>query len=212
MEDLRSYLEQWEKRRDELISQIQESVRLTGRLLEAFMKVPRNLFVQDRWAFMDIALPIDFGQTSSQPSVIARMLQLLEVSEEHKVLEIGTGSGYQTALLCELAREVFSMDIFERFVRRTEHLLETLGYRNFHLKVGDGCKGWKEHAPYDRIIVSARAEDVPDELLSQLGEGGIMVIPLGDEEFQFLTKIIRKGGKLERWKDIAVRFVPLLCD
>ena len=139
------------------------------------------------------------------------MIYLLNVHEDHKVLEVGTGSGYQTALLCELAREVYSIDIHENLVREAAEKLKLLGYGNCHLKVGNGCYGWEEYAPYDRIIVSARAEEIPPALLEQLKDGGIMVIPLGGPELQFLTKVVKKDGEIYMERDIPVLFVPLIC-
>ncbi len=210
-EELEHILKEWEQNKHLLLSSVFTSSPTTPAIRRAMEKVPRNLFVPSPYAFIDRAIPIESGQTTSQPSVIARMLYLLEVEPHHKVLEIGTGSGYQTALLCELAGEVYSVDIHENLVREAAKRLELLGYDNCHLKVGNGCYGWEEHAPYDRIIVSARAEEVPPALLEQLVDGGIMVIPLGDPELQFLTRIRKVGDRIEKEVDIPVLFVPLIC-
>ncbi len=210
-EELEHILKEWEQNKHLLLSSVFTSSPTTPAIRRAMEKVPRNLFVPSPYAFIDRAIPIESGQTTSQPSVIARMLYLLEVEPLHKVLEIGTGSGYQTALLCELAGEVYSVDIHENLVREAAERLELLGYDNCHLKVGNGCYGWEEHAPYDRIIVSARAEEVPPALLEQLVDGGIMVIPLGGPELQFLTKIRKVGDRIEKEVDIPVLFVPLIC-
>ncbi len=210
-EELEHILKEWEQNKHLLLSSVFTSSPTTPAIRRAMEKVPRNLFVPSPYAFIDRAIPIESGQTTSQPSVIARMLYLLEVEPHHKVLEIGTGSGYQTALLCELAKEVYSVDIHENLVREAAERLRLLGYDNCHLKVGNGCYGWEEHAPYDRIIVSARAEEVPPALLNQLKDGGIMVIPLGGPELQFLTKIRKVGDRIEKEVDIPVLFVPLIC-
>ncbi len=210
-EELEHILKEWEQNKHLLLSSVFTSSPTTPAIRRAMEKVPRNLFVPSPYAFIDRAIPIESGQTTSQPSVIARMLYLLEVEPHHKVLEIGTGSGYQTALLCELAGEVYSVDIHENLVREAAERLELLGYDNCHLKVGNGCYGWEEHAPYDRIIVSARAEEVPPALLEQLVDGGIMVIPLGGPELQFLTRIRKVGDRIEKEVDIPVLFVPLIC-
>ncbi len=209
--ELEKILREWEENRHLLLSSVYASTPTTPRLREALEKVPRNLFVPSPYAFIDRAIPIESGQTTSQPSVIARMIYLLNVHENHRVLEVGTGSGYQTALLCELAREVYSIDIHENLVREAAEKLKLLGYENCHLKVGNGCYGWEEYAPYDRIIVSARAEEIPPALLEQLKDGGIMVIPLGGPELQFLTRVVKKDGEIYMERDIPVLFVPLTC-
>ncbi len=210
-EELEHILREWEENKHLLLSSVFTSSPTTPAIRRAMEKVPRNLFVPSPYAFIDRAIPIESGQTTSQPGVIARMLYLLEIEPHHRVLEVGTGSGYQTALLCELAREVYSIDIHENLVREAARRLRILGYDNCHLKVGNGCYGWEEYAPYDRIIVSARAEEVPPALLEQLADGGIMVIPLGGPELQFLTKIRKVGNEIEKEVDIPVLFVPLIC-
>ncbi len=210
-EELEHILREWEENKHLLLSSVFTSSPTTPAIRRAMEKVPRNLFVPSPYAFIDRAIPIESGQTTSQPGVIARMLYLLEIEPHHRVLEVGTGSGYQTALLCELAREVYSIDIHENLVREAARRLRILGYDNCHLKVGNGCYGWEEYAPYDRIIVSARAEEVPPALLEQLVDGGIMVIPLGGPELQFLTKIRKVGNEIEKEVDIPVLFVPLIC-
>ncbi len=210
-EELEHILREWEENKYLLLSSVFTSSPTTPAIRKAMEKVPRNLFVPSPYAFIDRAIPIGSGQTTSQPGVIARMLYLLELEPHHRVLEVGTGSGYQTALLCELAREVYSIDIHENLVREAAERLRILGYDNCHLKVGNGCYGWEEHAPYDRIIVSARAEEIPPALLKQLADGGIMVIPIGGPELQFLTKIRKVGDRIEKEVDIPVLFVPLIC-
>ncbi len=210
-EELERVFREWEENKHILLSSVFTSSPTTPAIRRAMEKVPRNLFVPSPYAFIDRAIPIGSGQTTSQPSVIARMLYLLDVEPHHRVLEIGTGSGYQTALLCELAREVYSVDIHEDLVREAAARLKLLGYDNCHLKRGNGCYGWEEYAPFDRIIVSARAEEIPPALLDQLAEGGIMVIPIGGPELQFLTRVRKTKGGIEKEVDIPVLFVPLIC-
>lgn len=182
------------------------------RVLQAFLAVPRERFVPPRervHAYADRPLPIGFGQTISQPYMVAIMLEALELSGREKVLEIGTGSGYQTALLAELAREVFTVDIIPELVEQARWVLRDLGYRNIHFRVGDGGEGWPEHAPYDRIIVSAAMPAVPPPLLEQLAEGGILLGPVGDLMEQDLVRIRKEGGEIREEKLGRCAFVPL---
>jgi len=182
------------------------------RVLEAFLKVPRERFVPARervHAYADRPLPIGFGQAISQPYMIAIMLEALELSGREKVLEIGTGSGYQTALLAVLVREVYTVDIIPELVDQARWLLKDLGYRNVHFRAGDGGEGWPEHAPFDRIIVSAAMPEVPPPLLEQLGDGGILVGPVGDLMEQDLVRIRRRGDEFARESLGRCAFVPL---
>ncbi len=195
------------------------SLHLKGRdikdekILKAFEKIDRELFVpksQIPHAYEDRPLPIGEGQTISQPYIVAFMLQLLDVEKHHKVLEIGTGSGYQTALLAELAKTVYTVEIKERLLEKAKKILSSLGYKNIHFKLGDGKKGWKEHSPYDRIIVSAAPQTIPEELINQLAPGGKMVIPAGSF-FQNLYLIEKdSNGNVKKTKSLAVSFVPLV--
>jgi len=178
-------------------------------------EVPREHFVMAEFldsAYADQALPIACGQTISQPYVVGYMTERLEVEPQHRVLEIGTGSGYQAAILSRLAREVVSIERYRTLAETARARLKTLGYANVTILVGDGLDGAPERAPFDRIIVTAAAEEVPPALTEQLREGGKMVLPLGPRDgTQHLVKLTKTAdGKLKREELIAVRFVPLL--
>jgi protein-L-isoaspartate(D-aspartate) O-methyltransferase len=183
-------------------------------VLEAILKVPRNEFVPEEYwqlADRDCPLPIGYQQTISQPYVVALMTELLALRATDRVLEIGTGSGYQTAVLAEIVREVYTVELVAALGRRGRRTLETLGYRGIHYRIGDGFAGWPECAPFDAIIVAAAATEVPRPLLEQLADGGRMVIPLGEpEEVQTLWKIIKSDGQIKREKHGLVRFVPFV--
>jgi protein-L-isoaspartate(D-aspartate) O-methyltransferase len=182
-------------------------------VLRAFERTPRHLFVPSgvrHRAYEDTALPIGSSQTISQPSVHARYLQLLRLGGHEKVLEIGTGSGYQTVLLSHLVAQVFSIERVPELLDRAREVIAECGARNISLMLGDGTLGWREYSPYDAILVSAAAPEVPQPLLDQLAEGGRLVAPLGDREEQMLVMVTKRAGRLER-RDIApVRFVPLM--
>ena len=182
-------------------------------VLRAFDQTPRHLFVPTgvrHRAYEDSALPIGNGQTISQPSVHARYLQELRLAGRERVLEIGTGSGYQTVLLAHLVEQVFSVERVPALLDRAREVIQRLGVRNVSLLMGDGTLGWRDYAPYDAILVSAAAPEVPAPLVQQLAEGGRILIPLGARDEQILTVCTRRGTQLER-RDIApVRFVPLL--
>ena len=182
-------------------------------VLRAVDLTPRHLFVPTgvrHRAYEDSALPIGNGQTISQPSVHARYLELLHLTGKERVLEVGTGTGYQTVLLSHLAAQVFSMERVAALYERAREILRELDVRNVSMLLGDGTIGWREYAPYDAILVSAAAPDVPAPLLEQLAEGGTLLIPLGGKDEQMLVSFDRRDGALVR-RDIApVRFVPLL--
>lgn len=183
------------------------------RVLEAFLKVPRHLFVQpaiQHRAYDDNPLPIGQGQTISQPLMVALMTQALRLSGPERVLEIGTGSGYQAAILAELAAQVFTVERIETLARQARQVLDDLRYANIAVKIGDGTLGWAEHAPYDRIIVTAGAPRVPKAYWGQLAEGGIMAIPVGDSYAQSLQVIEKKEGREVRSDHGLCTFVPLL--
>jgi protein-L-isoaspartate(D-aspartate) O-methyltransferase len=188
--------------------------RLGDRVMEAMARVPRHQFVpvelQD-WAYEDLPLPIGCGKTISQPFMVALMTDLLAIEEHDKVLEIGTGLGYQAAILAELAEHVFSVEIVEELAREGERRLRAIGCDKVQLRVGDGSRGWPEHAPFDKIIVTAAPEVIPQRLLHQLKPGGKMVLPAGPEEEQKLF-IVEKGNdsRLRTRELIAVRFSPLI--
>jgi len=184
------------------------------RVLAAMRKVPREEFVpedQRPFAFEDRPLPIGEGQTISQPYIVALMTELLELKEGEKVLEIGTGSGYQAAILAELTPNVYSIEILEPLAKRAKETLERLGYDGIKLMTGDGYKGWPQYAPFDAIIVTCAPESVPEPLKEQLKEGGRMVIPVGAQwTGQTLYVLRKKGGKLVGEEGIPVRFVPMV--
>jgi len=184
-------------------------------VLRAMDAVPREYFVASDSldsAYADQALPIACGQTISQPYVVAYMTEQLEVEPQHRVLEIGTGSGYQAAILSRLAREVVSIERYRTLADTARERIKTLGYANVTVLTGDGMAGAPEHAPFDRIIVTAAAAEVPQALTDQLAEGGKMVIPVGPRNgTQYIIKLTKRaGGELTREHLIAVRFVPLL--
>jgi protein-L-isoaspartate(D-aspartate) O-methyltransferase len=183
------------------------------RVLGAMEKVPRHLFVPEAMraaAYADEPLPIGEGQTISQPYIVAYMTEALELRGGEDVLEIGTGSGYQTAVLAELAREVFTVEVIEGLSLRARERLNGLGYRNIRFHVGDGSKGWPDAgARFEAIIVTAAAPSVPEDLERQLAPSGTMVIPVGTD-FQELVRIRRKRKGLKRDRLLGVRFVPLV--
>ena len=182
-------------------------------VLHAVDAVPRHAFVPAavlHRAYEDSALPIGNGQTISQPTVHARSLQELRLGGNERVLEIGKGSGYQTALLAKLAAQVFSIERMPALLDRAREILAQIGVRNVSLLLGDGTLGWREYAPYVGIVVGAAAPDVPQPYVEQLAEGGRLVIPIGDREEQVLAVFTKRGGRLERRDVGPVRFVPLV--
>ncbi len=185
-----------------------------ARVLEAIEKTPRDLFVEDGClsrAWEDTALPIACGQTISQPYIVAYMTEQLEVSPRHRVLEVGTGSGYQGAVLARLARRVFTVERHRPLLEQARRRFALLGLDNIETRLADGYKGWPEAAPFDRIIVTAAAPRVPEALLDQLAEGGVMVIPVDTPRgYQELLRIRRTPHGFERERLIPVRFVPML--
>jgi len=184
------------------------------RVLAAMEAVPRHRFVPAQYAedaYGDHPLPIGYGQTISQPYIVALMTELLELKGHEKVLEIGAGSGYQAAILSLLAREVFTVERIPQLAEKARERLSELGYRNVHIRVGDGYEGWPEHAPYDAIIVTCAAEEIPPPLIEQLADGGRMVIPLGESGWsQRLVLVRKRGAELEQREIAGVVFVPLV--
>lgn len=183
------------------------------RVLSAMLKVPRHLFVDEALrdqAYGDFPLPIGQGQTISQPYIVALMTELLELKGHEKVLEIGTGSGYQTAVLAELCRFVYSVERISALLFRAKSTLHGLGYSNVHIKLDDGTWGWRDNAPYDAILVTAGAPFVPEPLLEQLSDPGVMVIPVGDEFSQVLVRIKKLNGVVTQESITGVRFVKLI--
>ncbi len=182
-------------------------------VLAAFRKVPRHAFVPpalEGSSYGDHALPIGDGQTISQPFMVALMTQALDLAGDDKVLEIGTGSGYQTAILAELADQVFSIERVPALADRARSILEQLGVTNVAIRVGDGTIGWKEYEPFDRIMVTAGAPDIPPSLIEQLDDPGRMVIPVGTQGIQDLKIITKDRGAVEMQSAGGCVFVPLL--
>jgi protein-L-isoaspartate(D-aspartate) O-methyltransferase len=183
------------------------------RVLEAMLRVPRHAFVPDRRqleAYEDRALPIGGGQTISQPFMVARMTTLLEIRETDRVLEIGTGSGYQTAILAELAGEVYTVERIVALAERALKLLAELGYRNIRDRIADGSLGWPEEAPLDRILLTAASPATPSTLLDQLVDGGLLVAPIGRSRVQDLVRFRRTGDRFERELHGRCSFVKLI--
>ena len=195
---------------------VSDQIRARGvddaRVIEAMLRVPRHLFVgpgQRPAAYEDHPIAIGFGQTISQPYIVGFMLAALKLEPTHRVLEIGTGSGYQTALLAELVARVYSLDVVQELADGARRLLDSLGYRNVIVRVADGHAGWPEHAPYDRIVGAAAPEGIPPALVEQLTDGGIIALPVGVSN-QDLVVSRRHGDRLETLATMPVRFVPMV--
>ncbi len=200
----------------ERLRMVEEQIARRGlrdpRLLAALRTVPRHRFVPPEeldWAYSDGPLPIGHGQTISQPYIVALMTDLLHLLPTSRVLEVGTGSGYQAAILGKMAAEVHTIEVIPELARQAEKTLAELGFTNVQVHLGDGSLGWPEAAPYDGILVAAAAPDVPPPLLDQLAEGGRLVLPVGSRGFQELQVWERRGGKLHCERGIPVAFVPL---
>jgi protein-L-isoaspartate(D-aspartate) O-methyltransferase len=186
-----------------------------ARVLAAMAKVPREEFVapESRAAsYEDGPLPIGCGQTISQPYIVAFMTEQLRPKPSDRVLEVGTGSGYQAAILGELVSKVYSIEIVERLAKNAEATLQRLGYKNVHLKIGDGYQGWPEVGPFDAIIVTCAPDKVPQQLVDQLKDDGRMVIPVGDRFAQQLYLLEKKNGQLKQSATLPVRFVPMTSE
>lgn len=198
----------------QLLKKLLEVEKIDPRIVSAMGKVPREAFVPDEWkenAYIDAPIPIGFGQTTSQPTIIAEMIQMLDPQPTDIVLEVGTGSGYQTAILCELAKFVYSIERIGELARKAEETLKKLGYTNYKIIVGDGSKGLPEYAPFDKIIVSAAAPEVPKSLISQLSPKGAIVIPIGNKFSQTLMKLEKTpDGNIKIKIGEFCRFVPLI--
>lgn len=208
----------FEERAEERVRLVEEGIRTQGvsneEVLEAMREVPRHLFMpqsQRPSAYVNSAIPIGQGQTISQPFIVGYMTELLEVSEGDKVLEIGTGSGYQAAVLSEITPRVYTIEIREALGKQARERFERLGYHTIESRIGDGYKGWKEHAPFDRIILTAAAPEIPQPLLDQLRPGGVLIMPMGQENAaQMLVRVSRdESGEIQEESIIPVRFVPM---
>jgi protein-L-isoaspartate(D-aspartate) O-methyltransferase len=201
--------------RNQLVKLLQEKGIIDKNVLNAINKIPRHLFLNssfEDYAYQDKAFPIGAGQTISQPYTVAFQSQLLEIKKDDKILEIGTGSGYQTAVLCLMGAKVFSVERQNELFKQTSALLPKLGIRPKHLSFGDGYKGLSNHAPFDSIIVTAGAPTIPKPLMAQLKIGGRLVIPVGDKN-QIMTMLIRKNEtQFEKHEFGDFKFVPLLED
>lgn len=205
---------QFVSERDEMVKyQLKTRAIHSPTVLEAFRKVPRHCFVLPEYqnlAYTDGPLPIGLGQTISQPYIVAIMTQLLELSGNETVLEIGTGSGYQAAILAQCCRQVHTIERHAELAQRAERILHDLGYTNITVHVGDGTLGWPEAAPYQGILVTAAAPRVPEPLLEQLADGGRLVLPVGPHGVQSLEVWQRKGQHYDTETIIPVAFVPLI--
>ncbi|PIU55239.1 MAG: protein-L-isoaspartate O-methyltransferase [Chloroflexi bacterium CG07_land_8_20_14_0_80_51_10] len=199
--------------RARLIRHLRQEIS-NDRVIRAMERVPRELFVpppSQHLAYEDIPLPIEMGQTISQPFIVALMTDALELSGQERVLEVGTGSGYQAAILAELAHLVISVERHQRLIELASRTLNSLGYRNIEIHLAGEILGWREGAPYDRIIVTAGAPQVPQELLDQLAEGGRLVIPVGSRYEQQLLKATKRKGRITTQDLGGCRFVPLIA-
>ena len=207
--------ETYERLRERMVNeQIAARGVSDARVLKAMREVPRHMFVPERYrssAYQDTPLSIGEGQTISQPYIVAFMTEVLMPEPDHRVLEIGTGSGYQAAILAELVSDVYTIEIIESLANRAEERLKDLGYENVYIKVGDGYKGWPEKAPFDAIMVTAAPEKIPQPLIDQLREGGRMIVPVGTHySVQKLVLGIKTNGELKRKNILPVRFVPMV--
>lgn len=199
--------------RTQLVAELQAKGIRDLAVLRAIAQVPRHLFVPPavrHRAYEDSALPIGAGQTISQPWVQARSLEVARLTGREKVLEVGTGSGYQTALLAQLADQVFSVERLPALAQQAREALAGAGVRHVTVLVGDGTLGWRPYAPYDAILVAAASPEVPQPLLEQLAPGGRLILPLGDRQVQTLTLVTREGDRLRTEPLTDVRFVPLI--
>jgi len=206
--------EEFRKQREQMVKwQIEARGVTDKRVLDAMRKVERHLFVPSElaaYAYADQPLPVGYNQTISQPYIVAFMTEALKLSPDSKVLEIGTGSGYQAAVLAELCDSVFSIEIVNELGTKAKTLLKNLNYKNVFIKIGDGYQGWPEYAPFDAIIVTCAPTHVPEPLKEQLVEGGKMIIPVGETNYQELILLVKKKGRLIQQSVLPVRFVPMV--
>lgn len=204
----------YEKQRESMVRyQIEERGIHNSQVLRAMRQVERHMFVPRdlrAYAYEDRPLPIGYGQTISQPYIVAYMTEILQLERKDKVLEIGTGSGYQAAVLAEICDSVFSIEVVPELGKRAMATLDLLGYRNVIVKIGDGYQGWTEYAPFDAIIVTCAPTHVPLKLKEQLREGGRMIIPVGEKYVQKLVLLEKKKGELRQKNVLPVLFVPMV--
>jgi len=182
------------------------------RVLDAMLKVPRHKFIPEgykRFSYNDSPVPIGYDQTISQPYIVAYMTEILNPDSSQKILEIGTGSGYQAAVLSQLYKEVYTIEIIKPLGENAKKIFEEEGYKNVRAKIGDGYQGWKDYAPYDAIIVTCAPENVPQPLVEQLAEGGKMIIPVGGLNSQVLYLLEKRKGKVRTTETLPVLFVPM---
>jgi len=201
------------QRKEMVEAQIKSRGVIEQGVLDAMLKVERHEFVPGalrRFAYLDQPLPIGYGQTISQPYIVALMTELAAIKTDDKVLEIGTGSGYQAAILAEISKEVYTIEIIPELAEGAEKLLNELGYENIKVRHGDGYLGWPEYAPFDVIIVTCAPVDVPEKLVEQLSEGGRIVIPVGEMGNQVLKLLIKREDEIIEENVIPVRFVPMV--
>ncbi|MDZ7370806.1 MAG: protein-L-isoaspartate(D-aspartate) O-methyltransferase [candidate division KSB1 bacterium] len=212
MKDRQPSMEELQKQREKMVQfQIKARGVSDPKVLQAMLRVPRHEFVPATYrddAYEDFPLPIGYGQTISQPYIVAYMTEALELKGGEKVLEIGTGSGYQAAILAEIAGQVYSIEIVEPLCREAAQRLQQLGYTNVSVRCGDGYAGWPEAAPFDAIILTAAPEEIPQPLVDQLAEGGRMILPLGRFS-QNLVLLTKQEGKVNKRNLLPVRFVPM---
>jgi len=204
-----------QRRQSMVLNQLHNRDIIDSKVLQAMLTIPRHQFVDEHIresAYNDYPLSIGEGQTISQPYIVALMTQLLELKGNEKVLEIGTGSGYQAAVLAEIVKEVYTIEIYKSLSNKSEKLLKDLGYKNIHFKVDDGYYGWEEYAPYDAIIVTCAPDHVPPSLIQQIkDDGGRIVVPVGGIWMvQTLMKVEKIKGKVKSKGLVGVRFVPML--
>ena len=204
----------WIRQRQKMVAEQIEARGIENQqVLQAMLAVERHRFVPGSYrayAYADHPLPIGYDQTISQPYIVALMTDLLDIDSSSTVLEIGTGSGYQAAVLAEICKAVYSVEIVPQLGQSARQLLDMLGYENTHIKIGDGYQGWPEQAPFDGIIVTCSPTAIPAPLTVQLAEGGRMVIPVGEKYYQELVLLQKRNGKIRRQRIIPVRFVPMM--
>ena len=206
--------EDFAQQREKMVeTQLESRDIQSERVLEAMKKVPRHLFMPEsvrQYAYIDSPVPIDQGQTISQPYIVGLMTQTVDPKPGDRALEVGTGSGYQAAVLGELVQEVYTIEIIPDLAERAEKALAESGYDNVEVRQGDGYQGWPEKAPFDIILITAAPEKIPQPLIDQLAEGGRLVVPVGPQgEIQTLTLVTREKGEVKRTYITDVRFVPM---